>query len=105
MLLLKAILAGVAFGLTSYLFAQLQHNIKKYSNQYIQQKWLIPAIGGVLIIVLCFIAGTRDYLGLGVVSNEPNGISIVSSFNAGGANTWSWLWKIVIYRCNTGHGF
>lgn len=105
MLLLKAIFAGIAFGLASYLFAQLQHSIKKYSNQYIQQKWLIPAIGGLLIIALCFIAGTRDYLGLGVVSNEPNGISIVSSFNAGGANTWSWLWKIVFTAVTLGMGF
>ncbi|MEO5591791.1 MAG: voltage-gated chloride channel family protein [Chitinophagaceae bacterium] len=105
MLLGKVIIAGIAFGLASYLFAQLQHNIKNYSNRYIAQKWLIPAIGGVLIILLCFVAGTKDYLGLGVTSNEPNGISIVSSFNPGGANRWSWLWKIIFTAITLGMGF
>ena len=104
-LLGKVIIAGVAFGLAGYLFSQLQHNIKTYSNKYISQKWLIPAIGGILVILLCFITGTRDYTGLGVVSNEPNGISIVSSFNPGGANTWSWLWKIVFTAITLGMGF
>jgi H+/Cl- antiporter ClcA len=105
MLLGKVIAAGVAFGLAGYLFSQMQHTIKNYSNQYITHKWLIPAIGGILIILLCYVAGTKDYTGLGVTAYEPNGISIVSSFNPGGANTWSWLWKIVFTAITLGMGF
>ncbi|MEO6316336.1 MAG: voltage-gated chloride channel family protein [Chitinophagaceae bacterium] len=105
LLLAKALCAGVAFGLASYLFIRLQHTIKHYSNQYITYKWLIPAIGGALIILLCFITGTRDYLGLGVVSNQPNGISIVAAFHAGGVTNWSWLWKIIFTAITLGMGF
>ncbi len=105
LLLGKAIIAGVAFGLASYLFSQLQHAIKTYSNKYIPYKWMIPAVGGVVIILLCFIVGTRDYTGLGVTSNEADGVSIVSSFTAGGAHSWSWLWKLVFTAVTLGMGF
>jgi len=105
LLLCKSIAAGVAFGLASYIFAQLQHTIKIYSNRYISHKWLIPALGGLLIIILCYVTGTRDYIGLGIVSDAPNGVSIVSSFNAGGAHTWSWLWKIIFTAITLGMGF
>lgn len=104
-LLGKSLLAGIAFGLASYLYAEMQHSIKKYSRRYIPIKWLIPAIGGVLVIVLCFIAGTRDYIGLGVTADMPTGISIVSSFTTGGTATWSWLWKIVFTAITLGMGF
>jgi H+/Cl- antiporter ClcA len=105
LLLMKAIAAGIAFGLASYLFSAMQHSIKKYSQRYIPYKWLIPAIGGILIIALCYITGTRDYTGLGVYSQDAKGVSIVSSFNAGGAHSWSWLWKIVFTAITLGMGF
>ena len=104
-LLIKTIAAGIAFGLASYLFASMQHGIKKYSRQYITQPWLIPAIGGTLIILLCFITGTRDYTGLGVNSSESGGISIVNAFSAGGVQNWSWLWKIIFTAITLGMGF
>ena len=105
MLLGKAVLAGAAFGLASYLFAEMQHSIKRYSQQYLPQKWLIPAIGGVLIIALCYITGTRDYIGLGVTAQDANGVSIVSAFHTGGAHTWSWIWKLVFTAITLGMGF
>lgn len=105
LLLIKTIIAGIAFGLASYLFAQLQHGIKNFSNRYIPYKWMIPIAGGILVIALCFIAGTRDYLGLGVTNPDPNGVSIVTSFLPGGAHSWSWLWKIIFTAITLGMGF
>jgi H+/Cl- antiporter ClcA len=104
-LLGKAILAGVAFGLCSYLFTALQQGIKYYSQQYIRYQWLIPVCGGALIILLCVITGTRDYTGLGILSPDANGVSIVSSFYAGGAHTWSWLLKLIFTAITLGMGF
>ena len=52
LLLGKTLLAGIAFGLASYIFSQLQHSINKVSNRYIAVKWLIPVIGGIIIILL-----------------------------------------------------
>jgi len=55
LLLLKVLLAGIAFGITAYAFGELQHQTKFYFNQWIQKKWLIPAMGGLLIIALTFL--------------------------------------------------
>lgn len=105
LLLAKVIGAGIAFGLASYLFAELMHTIKNYANRFIPVKWLIPVLGGLLIIALCYILGTTDYLGLGVTGKEPNSVSILSAFHAGGATNWSWLWKIVFTTITLGMGF
>src|SRR5690606_26471132 len=86
--LIKAILAGVAFGLASYLFSNLSHGIRHYANRFIKVRWLIPVIGGVAVIGLTYIVGTRDYLGLGVTSASVGGVSIVNAFQDGGAEIW-----------------
>lgn len=105
LLLLKVILAGTCFGLASFLFSELSHTIKNYSNRLIKVKWLIPAIGGMLIIGLTFLLGTRDYLGLGVTNSDPNGVSIISSFKEGGATYLSWFWKLLFTAITLGMGF
>ena len=105
LLLFQAIFAGVAFGLASYLFAELSHTIKNYSNQFIKTKWLIPFVGGIIIIVFTFVLRTQDYLSLGVTNSDPNGVSILSCFNAGGATNFSWLWKLLFTAITLGTGF
>jgi len=104
-LLAKVIAASVAFGLSSFLFAELSHHIKYYANHFISLKWLIPVIGGLIIIALTFLVGTDDYLGLGVISGNPNGVSIVHAFQPGGANTWSWAWKLLFTAITLATGF
>jgi len=104
-LLGKAIFAGICFGLAGYLYSELSHTIKNYSNRFIKIKWLIPAIGGTLIIALTLALGTRDYLGLGVTNPDPNGVSIVSAFREGGAGYFSWFWKILFTAITLGMGF
>ena len=104
-LLAIVVAAGFCFGLASYLFSELSHTIKNYSNRFIKVKWLVPAIGGTLIILLTFVLGTRDYLGLGVTSPEPGGVSIVSCFSNGGAGYFSWFWKLLFTAITLGMGF
>jgi H+/Cl- antiporter ClcA len=105
LLLLKVILAGISFGLVGYLFSTLQNTIKNYSIKYIKKAWLIPAIGGVVIIALCYLLNTTDYIGLGVNSSTLNGVSIVSAFKEGGATYWSWFWKLLLTVITLGMGF
>ncbi|MEI9933453.1 MAG: voltage-gated chloride channel family protein [Ferruginibacter sp.] len=104
-LLMKVIVAGAAFGLAGFLFAELSHNIKNYSNKIIKTKWLISFIGGIIIIALTYILGTRDYLGLGVTNPNPGGVSIVSCFNIGGAYYFSWFWKSLFTAITLSMGF
>ncbi|MFT3902008.1 MAG: voltage-gated chloride channel family protein [Niabella sp.] len=105
LLLFKAIIAGVAFGLAGYMFAELSHTIKNYSNRWIKIKWLIPAVGGCVIIAFTYLLGTQDYLSLGVTNPDPNAVSIVSCFNEGGATYFSWLWKLLFTAITLGTGF
>jgi len=104
-MLLKVIVAGAAFGLCGRLFAGLSHAIKRCANQYIKVKWLIPVVGGMMVIGLTWLAGTSDYLGIGVTAPSPGGISIVNAFHAGGANSMSWLWKLVFTAVTLGMCF
>lgn len=105
LLLFKAIIAGVAFGLAGYMFAEISHTIKNYCNKWIRVKWLTPAIGGITIILFTFALGTQDYLSLGVNNPNPGSVSILSSFNAGGATYFSWLWKLLFTAITLGTGF
>jgi len=105
LLLAEVILAGVAFGLASNLFSTLSHAIKTYSRKWIRPSWLIPVVGGLLIIGLTFLIGTQDYLSLGVTGKDAGSVSIVSSFHAGGATWFSWWWKLLFTALTLSTGF
>ncbi|HEY4109570.1 voltage-gated chloride channel family protein [Puia sp.] len=105
LLLVKIIVAGVAFGLAGMGFAEASHTIKKYSNRWIRIKWLVPVAGGLVIIGLTYALGTRDYLGLGVIGKNPGAVTILSCFHAGGAESFSWLWKLLFTAVTLGTGF
>lgn len=103
-LLFKVTIAGCLFGVAAFLFAQTTHFIKQKSNQYISQKLLIPVVGGILVVGISYLLGTFSYLGLGV-TNLNNGVSIVTAFTAGGADNFSWLWKLLLTAITLGMGF
>jgi len=104
-LLAFVVLAGVIFGLAGFMFSELSNAIKTTSNKYIKRKLLIPFLGGIIIILLTFILGTNNYLGLGVSTPDGYGVSILNAFNEGGANTFSWLWKLIFTSITLGTGF
>jgi H+/Cl- antiporter ClcA len=103
-LLCKVIIAGVAFGLVGYLFAETTHLLKHGAAKYIRNKWMIPIIGAALVVGSSYALGTFDYLGLGV-TNPTGGVSILSAFHANGADTWSWLWKLLLTAITLSAGF
>lgn len=104
--LLKVIVTGVAFGLAAWLFIQLMHLIKAQASKLLPARpWLIPVAGGLLIIALTTLLGTRDYLGLGVTAPDAGSVSITHAFLPGGAHTWSWWWKLLLTAITLGMGF
>ena len=105
LLLLKIILAAIAFGLASFLFSELAHLIKKVFNFIFKIQWLIPFTGGIIIILLMILVGKPDYLSLGVNAEYPGAITISSAFSKGGADTLSWLWKTIFTTITIGTGF
>lgn len=104
-LLLKTLIASALFGLTSYAFAKAVHLIKDTFNKWIKISWLIPVCGAVIIIGLTFLIGKPDYLSLGVSPEYPGAVTIVSAFQQGGADRFSWLWKLVYTAITLGTGF
>ena len=104
-LLLKVLIAGACFGLASYGFAELSHRLKATSQQWISRKWMIPVVGAVLVLGISGLLGTTDYLGLGVSSPKEDGVSIMSAFSEGGADTFSWFWKLLLTAITLSLGF
>lgn len=104
LLLAKVIVASAAFGLVGYLFAETSHMIKDGAAKYIHNNWITPFIGAALVIGISYALGTFDYLGLGV-TNPTSGVSIVSAFHTNGADTWSWLWKLLLTAITLSTGF
>ena len=100
----KVAVAAVAFGLASVLFAELTHGLAHAFGR-IRQAWLRPVVGALIVIGLTYALGTREYLGLGVKSPHPGDVSIVSCFQANGADTWSWWWKLLFTAVTLSCGF
>ncbi|PQJ10051.1 voltage-gated chloride channel protein [Flavipsychrobacter stenotrophus] len=105
LLLVKAAIAGALFGLCAWLFIFLSNKVKSLSLKYIPVQWLIPVVGGCIIIGLTWLVGSTDYLGLGVTSQDLHGISIVNAFHGHGVTYWSWLWKLVFTVITLSMGF
>ncbi|KAA8485569.1 H+/Cl- antiporter ClcA [Arcticibacter tournemirensis] len=105
LLLGKVILASAAFGLASYLFAGMVHEIKMICGKIFKHKWMIPVFGGLLIIGLYYLNGKPDYLSLGVDAEHAGAITIPSAFHTGGSDPFSWLWKTIYTTITLGTGF
>lgn len=100
----KVLLASIAFGFAAMLFAEAAHGIQALFKK-IPWPLLRPVTGAAIVIGLTYLLDTRDFLGLGVSSPDPNAVSILSSFRPGGANAMSWFWKLLFTCVTIGSGF
>ncbi|MBG6236139.1 H+/Cl- antiporter ClcA [Pedobacter sp. CAN_A7] len=105
LIVLQIFAVAIVFGAASLLFATLTRRLKSLFTKLIKVKWLIPVLGGLLLILFAWINGKPDYLSLGVEAEYPGAITITSAFQAGGADTWSWLWKTVYTSTTLATGF
>jgi H+/Cl- antiporter ClcA len=85
--------AGVACALAARLYVRLGHGLQHTFARLIPYAPLRPALGAVTLILLTYTLGTRDYLGLGVQAPPGGQVSILASFQSGGATPLSWVWK------------
>lgn len=65
-LIIKIIFSAILFGLTSTLFSELTHWLKKQYTKLFPNPMMKSFVGGLVIIALVYILGTRKYLGLGL---------------------------------------
>ncbi|MGA9659967.1 MAG: voltage-gated chloride channel family protein [Asticcacaulis sp.] len=104
LLLAKVAAASIAFGLISLVFAEANHTLGGWAKKAISFAPLRPLIGGLLVIGLVYLCGTREYLGLGVWSPNPGDITIVSLFGAE-IHPWSWALKLIFTVVTLSFGF
>ncbi|MCB1005221.1 MAG: voltage-gated chloride channel family protein [Acidimicrobiales bacterium] len=95
----KVVLAGVAFGLCALVFIELTHGCKRLFAATVQYPPLRPFLGGLGIIALTFLVGTRDYLGLS--------IPLITDALAGAATvaTFAFALKLLFTSVTLGSGF
>ncbi|MFC5648925.1 voltage-gated chloride channel family protein [Paenibacillus solisilvae] len=95
--LLKVIFASILFGLTSRIFSELTHYLKDQFRRFFPNVMVKSIIGGLLVIALTYLIGTRDYLGLGIPL-------LVESFHEP-VHSFAFLWKIILTSITLGAGF
>ena len=105
LLMWKVVLAAVAFGLASRLFSTLFHRLVGAFITYIPRPELRPVIGGLLVIGLFFLAGTGDYLGLGVLGNQADAITLPAMFSSTEIPASAWAWKLLFTAITLSAGF
>lgn len=98
LLVLKVAAAGVAFGLTSILFIELIHTIKRWQSRWVTYPPLRPVVGGIVVLGLVTLAGTQDYLGLSLPL-------IQQTMNGAGVVTLAFLLKLVFTAVTLGSGY
>jgi H+/Cl- antiporter ClcA len=101
----KVILAAAAFGLAAWLFATLSHRLGDAFRSAIPRPEFRPVVGGILIIGLFFLSGTRDYLGLGVLGNRPDAITLPAMFSSAEIPASAWAWKLLFTVITLSAGF
>lgn len=97
LILLKVILASVVFGLVSVLFSELTHFLKRTFTTFVSNPMLKSAIGGLIIIGLVFLVGSRDYIGLG--------LPLINNSFEGEGSPFAFLWKLIFTAFTLGTGF
>ena len=95
--ILKIIIVSIIFGLTSVLYSQLRHGVKRYSEKYLRNLMIRAMTGGLIIIALTYLVGTRDYLG--------RGLPIVEQAFEGNVSPFAFLNKIIFTAITMGTGF
>lgn len=104
-LIIFAIGSGVAFGLVSRLFVATHHACQALFRRMSESPLLRPLLGGVIVLGITGLLGTRDYLGIGITSPTPGGVSLTGAFEPGRVSTLSWFWKLLLTAITLGSGF
>ncbi len=104
-MVVKIVLAAIAFGLAGYLFGELTHVFKDIFKATLKNPYLIVVVGGLIVIAAVHLIGNNDYIGLGVYSSREGGVSILSAFTEGGAEWYSWLLKLLLTAITLAAGY
>ncbi len=97
-LLMKWLLFAIAVAIVSTSFIELTHFIKQRGEKLVPRLPIRMIIGGLVLIGLWKLAGTSDYLGLGVRT-------IVRAFEDPSLPMFAFAWKLLFTAVTLGAGF
>lgn len=97
-LLLWVALAGLCFGTASLVFAELTHGVQHVAKSLVKTSWLRPFFGGLAVVGLTYLVGSRDYLGLSLPLIER-------SFTPGEVVLYAFALKTIFTAVTLGTGF
>jgi H+/Cl- antiporter ClcA len=101
----KVLVAAVAFGLAGGLFSFCSHRVAELFQRAIPRPQLRPVAGGLLVIGLFYLAGTPDYLGLGILADRPGAITLPAMFGSTDIPASAWIWKLAFTVVTLAAGF
>lgn len=102
-LVAAVVLAAVAFGFACRLFVRVSHGLEEWFRSAVPGPEFRPFAGGLAVIALWFVAGS-DFLGLGVLAERPDSVTLPSMFSAA-APASAWAWKLVFTAVTLASGF
>ena len=94
---LKVIIASILFGLISKLFSELTHKLKEIFSTTFENASIKSAVGGIIVIALTYMIGTRDYLGLS--------IPLITDSFTGQVSPFAFINKLIFTTLTLGTGF
>ena len=97
-MLLRVAVLAILCAFVSVLFCVTIHGLEAGMRKFIKSQWLRPVVGGVLIIILTFLCGSRDYNGTGMAL-------IAAAVEQGQAAPWAFLLKLLFTAITLSAGF
>lgn len=101
----KVALVGILSGLAAVLFAETMHLCGAGIKKAVPYAPFRPFLGGILLIALVHLLGTREYLGLGVWSPHAEDMTITRFFHQDHVHPWAWALKILFTVLTLSCGF
>lgn len=96
-LIFKILIAAVLFGFTGWLFSWSTRMAKAVMSNWFSNPIIKSFAGGILIILLVFLVGTRDYLGLS--------LPLIDQAFLGKSSPFDFLGKLFFTAVTLGSGF
>jgi H+/Cl- antiporter ClcA len=97
--------ASVALGACAHVYLRLTESYNRLLQRLFPRASTHAVIGGLLVIILHGVVGIPDYLGLGVLAQTPESVTLPGFFQSPEIHPWSWLWKMLFTVLTLGSGF
>lgn len=95
---LRVLLLSVLFALVSILFCKFIHGTERWMQRWIPNPWVRVVAGGLAIVALTYLVGTRDYNGAGMEI-------ITAAVERGTAHPAAFLLKLLFTAVTLAAGF